>query len=299
MAQAPQKNIILGLSLRLISIAALAVMFAFVKLAAAEGVHVVESLFWRQMTGLPVVVLWLWWMGNLADIRTGRPGAHALRMLLGISAMMLNFLAMTLLPLADASAIGFAVPIFATVLAALLLGEPTGRYRWGAVILGFAGVLLVVQPGNSTILPIGAAVAIAGAVVTAAVTIQLRRLTRTEPTGAIVFWFSLSSLLPLGIAMLFLGNSHEGVALAYIAGLSLSGAIAQILITASLRYAPVAAALTMDYSAILWSTLLGFFIFGDIPGLSVFVGAPVIIAAGIIILWREHHLSQQREYLPE
>ena len=299
MDQPPQKNIILGLSLRLLSIVALAVMFALVKLAAAEGVHVVEALFWRQLAGLPVVILWLWWMGNLSDIRTGRPGAHALRMFLGISAMMLNFLAMTLLPLADASAIGFAVPIFATVLAALLLREPTGRYRWGAILLGFVGILVVLQPGNSGILPIGGAVAIAGAVVTAAVTIQLRRLTQTEPTGAIVFWFSLSSLIPLGIAMLFFGKLHDGIAIAYLAGLSLSGAIAQILITASLRFAPVAAALTMDYTAILWSTLLGFVIFGDIPGLSVFLGTPVIIAAGLIILWREHQLSRQRPYLPE
>jgi drug/metabolite transporter (DMT)-like permease len=299
MAQAPQKNIILGLTLRLVAIVALAVMFALVKLAAAAGVHVIESLFWRQVAGLPVVILWLWWMGSLSDIRTGRLGAHALRMFLGISAMMLNFLAMTLLPMAEASAIGFAVPIFATILAALLLKEPTGRYRWGAIFLGFAGILLVVQPGHNQILLIGAAVAIAGAIVTAAVTIQLRRLTRTEPTGAIVFWFSLSSLIPLGIAMLFFGKSHDGVAIAYIAGLSLAGAVAQILLTASLRHAPVAAALTMDYTAILWSTLLGFFIFGDIPGLSVFIGTPVIIIAGIIILWREHHLSQQREYLPE
>lgn len=299
MDQAPQKNIILGLTLRLIAIVALAVMFALVKLAAAAGVHVVESLFWRQMTGLPVVILWLWWMGSLSDIRTGRPVAHALRMFLGISAMMLNFLAMTLLPMADASAIGFAVPIFATILAALLLKEPTGRYRWSAILLGFAGILLVVQPGHNGILLIGGTVAIAGAVVTAGVTIQLRRLTRTEPTGAIVFWFSLSSLIPLGIAMLFVGQAHDGVAIAYIAGLSLAGAVAQILLTASLRHAPVAAALTMDYTAILWSTLLGFFIFGDIPGLSVFIGTPIIIVAGIIILWREHYVSRQREYLPE
>ena len=169
----------------------------------------------------------------------------------------------------------------------------------GLLILGFAGILLVVQPGHNGILLIGGTVAIAGAIVTAGVTIQLRRLTRTEPTGAIVFWFSLSSLIPLGIAMLFVGQSHDGVAIAYIAGLSLAGAVAQILLTASLRHAPVAAALTMDYTAILWSTLLGFFIFGDIPGLSVFIGTPIIIVAGIIILWREHYVSRQREYLPE
>ncbi len=293
MAPANPKNVTLGIALRLGSILALAVMFAFVKLAAQEGVHVIESLFWRQFAGLPVVIAWLWWMGSLQDIRTQRPGGHALRMFLGISGMGLNYLAMTLLPMAEASTIGFAVPIFATMLAALLLGEPTGRYRWSAILLGFAGVVLAVQPGGSTIPATGALIAVAGAIMTAAVTIQIRRLALVETTGAIVFWFSLSSLVPLGIAMLFLGSAHDNVAIFYIAGLSFAGAIAQILLTASLRHAPVAAALTMDYSALIWSALLGFFIFGDIPGVSVFVGAPVIIAAGMIILWREHYLNRQ------
>ena len=292
MTVADSKSTMLGLALRLGSMIAIAIMFAFVKLAAEEGVHVVESLFWRQLAGLPVVIAWLWWMGNLSELKVQRPGGHALRMILGIGGMGLNYLAMTMLPMAEASTIGFAVPIFATVLAALLLGEPTGKYRWGAIALGFAGVLLAIQPGGSSINPAGAIVAIAGAVMTAGVTIQIRRMALTEPTGAIVFWFSLSSMVPLGIGMLFFAGNHGSLAMAYIAGLSLAGAIAQILLTSALRHAPVAAALTMDYSALIWSVLLGIFIFGDIPGLSVFLGAPVIIAAGLIILWREHYLAQ-------
>jgi len=287
------KNTLLGLALRLGSMIALAIMFAFVKLAAEQGVHVVESLFWRQLAGLPVVVGWLWWMGKLAELKVQRPGGHALRMVLGIGGMGLNYLAMTMLPMAEASTISFAVPIFATVLAAILLGEPTGKYRWGAIMLGFVGVLLAIQPGIGSINSAGATVAIMGAIMTAGVTIQIRRMALTEPTGAIVFWFSLSSMLPLGIAMLFFAESHGNLAITYIAGLSLAGAIAQILLTSALRHAPVAAALTMDYSALIWSILLGIFIFGDIPGLSVFLGAPIIIAAGLIILWREHYLAQQ------
>lgn len=285
---------LLGIGLRLAAMAMLGVMFALVKLAGAHGVHVSESLFYRQLAGLPIAIIWLWWTGALASIRTARPMQHGLRMVLGVSAMTLNFSAMLLLPMAEATTFGFAAQIFATILAALLLREPTGRYRWGAVALGFAGVLVALQPGGGALPPEGAAVALGGALITGCVIIQLRRMAQTEPAGAIVFWFSLTSLVPLGVAVAIFGRNHDLASWAIIAGLSLAGAIAQILLTASLRHASVAAIMTMDYSALLWSALMGFALFGDIPGHSVWLGAPLIIGAGIIIARREQHLARKR-----
>ncbi|MEP7348757.1 MAG: DMT family transporter [Sphingorhabdus sp.] len=285
---------LLGIMLRLAAMAMLGVMFALVKMAGNRGVHVSESLFWRQLAGLPVVMLWLWWTNNLGSIRTKRPMAHALRTGLGLTSMCLNFLAMMLLPMAAATTIGFAMPIFATMLAALLLGEATGRYRWAAIFLGFIGVLVAVQPGQGAIHGPGALVAISGALLTACVAIQLRRMSKEESTGAIVFWFSLCSLPPLGIAMLFFGRSHDGATWLVIAGLAAAGAIAQILLTAAMRHASVAAILTMDYSGLIWSILFGYLLFDDIPGIGIFLGAPIIIAAGLIIAWREQHLARQR-----
>ena len=126
-------------------------MFALVKLASTRGVHVVESLFYRQI-GSALCAIGLVAAGpGFASLRTKRVGAHVGRMALGLVAMALNFLAMILLPLAEATAIGFTVPIFSTVLAALLLAEPTGRWRWGAVAAGFVGVLLIVQPGSGEV----------------------------------------------------------------------------------------------------------------------------------------------------
>lgn len=285
---------LLGIVLRLAAMAILGVMFALVKLAGEHGVHVTESLFYRQLAGLPVAVAWLWWTGALASIRTTKPMQHGLRMILGVSAMALNFSAMLLLPMAEATTFGFAAQIFATILAALLLREPTGRYRWGAVALGFVGVLIALQPGGGVIPLRGALVALGGALMTACVIIQLRRMAQTEPAGAIVFWFSLTSLLPLGIAVALFGKSHDAETWAILAGLSLSGAVAQILLTASLRHTSVAAIMTMDYSALLWSTLMGFAVFGDIPGHSVWLGAPLIVGAGLIIAWREQYLARRR-----
>jgi drug/metabolite transporter (DMT)-like permease len=283
----------LGLACRLAAMASLGVMFVLVKLAGQHEVHVVESMFWRQAAGLPIVLVWLWWTGGLASLQTERPMAHGVRMLLGLSGMMLNFSAMLLLPMAEATTIGFATPIFATMLAALLLAEPTGRYRWGAVVVGFVGVMLAIQPDGSTVPAIGTGAALIGALFTAGVTIQMRQMARTESPGAIVFWFSLTSLLPLGIAMLFFVQAHDATGWILLFGLSIAGAISQIFLTTSLRFAPVAAVMTMDYSALLWSILYGWLFFGDIPSHSVWLGAPIIIAAGVFIVWREHHLARQ------
>lgn len=284
----------LGIALRLGAVLVIGIMFLLVKLAGNHGVHVAESLFWRQLAGLPVAVAWLWWTNDLASIRTERAGGHALRMILGIGAMGLNFTSMILLPMADATTFGFATQIFATILAAIFLAEPTGKYRWGAVVMGFVGILVALRPGGGSINETGAVVALLGALLTGCTVIQLRRLTRTETPGAIVFWFSLTSIVPLGIAQLFLAKTHDAETWAIIGGLSLAGAVGQILLTASLRYASVATIMTIDYSSLLWSALLGYLVFADVPGLSVLQGAPLIIGAGLVIAWREQYLARQR-----
>lgn len=281
----------LGIMLRLAAIAMLGIMFALVKLANEHGIHLVETLFWRQLAGLPVVILWLWSIGKLRDIRSTNPLAHALRGILGLTSMALNFTAMMLLPMAEATTISFATPVFATVFAAILLGEPTGRYRWGAVALGFVGVLLAVQP-SAGLAGVGPWVALAGALLTACVLIQIRRMSRSESAGAIVFWFSLSTLLPLGILMVFFARDHDFIGWSIITGLAATGAVAQILLTTAMREASVAAITTMDYTGLIWSIMFGYLVFDNIPGPSTWLGAPIIIAAGLIIIWREHSLMK-------
>lgn len=284
---------LLGIALRLLTAILLAIMFALVKLAATRGVHVVESLFYRQI-GSVVCATGLVLAGpGLASLRTRRIGAHVGRMALGLVAMGLNFLAMILLPLAEATAIGFTVPIFATILAALLLGEMTGLWRWAAVAAGFIGVLVIVQPGPGGVPVDGALVALAGALLTAAVTIVIRRLGATERASTTVFWFAASSLVPLGLLMFHFGRAHEGATFAILAAMALAGGLAQLTLTAALRVAPVAVVMPMDYTSLLWATLLGLWLFAELPSASVWIGAPVIIASGLVIVWREHHLARR------
>lgn len=281
-----------GIALRLLTALLLALMFALVKLASDHGVQLVESLFYRQIGSVVCATLLVMSGPGLASLRTRRVGAHVARMMVGMCAMAMNFSAMILLPLAEATAIGFSVPIFATILAALLLGETVGKWRWSAVAAGFAGVILIVQPGSGAVPLLGASVAMLAALLTAAVTIMIRRLGATEKATTTVFWFAASSLVPVGILMLWFARAHDPATWGIIAAMALAGGLAQITLTASLRLAPVAVVMPMDYTSLVWATLLGAWLWSQWPTLWVWVGAPLIIASGLVIVWREHRLAK-------
>ncbi|HLO21340.1 MAG TPA: DMT family transporter [Sphingomicrobium sp.] len=282
-----------GIALRLLTALLLAIMFALVKLASTRGVNVVESLFYRQC-GSALCATGLVAVGpGFASLRTQRVWAHVGRMALGLGAMGSNFLAFILLPLAEATTIGFSVPIFSVILAAVVLDEPTGKWRWGAVAAGFAGVLLIVQPGSGDVPLFGASVALVAALMTASVTIVIRRLGATERAATTVFWFALSSLVPLGLAMLIFGRPHDGATWMMLAGLAVAGGLAQLTLTGALRLAPVGLVMPMDYTSLLWALLLGSWIFGEIPTPWIWIGAPIIITSGLVIVWREQRLHRR------
>jgi drug/metabolite transporter (DMT)-like permease len=130
------------------------------------------------------------------------------------------------------------------------------------------------------------------ALTTASVTIAIRRLGATEAAATTVFWFGFSSLVPLGIAMLFVARPHDAQIFAIIAGFSIVGGVAQLLLTGSLRLAPVALVMPMDYVSLIWASLLGWFVFAQLPSHWTVVGVPIVIAAGLVILWRERYLRR-------
>ncbi len=282
-----------GVALRLVTALLLAVMFALVKLASTRGVSVIECLFYRQCGSALCATGFVTLGPGFETLRTKRVWAHVGRMALGVGAMGLNFIAFILLPLAEATTIGFSVPIFAVVLAALVLGEPTGKWRWGAVAVGFAGVLVIVQPGSGEVPLFGASVALTAAFLTASVTIVIRRLGKTERAATTVFWFAVSSLIPLGVAMLWLLRLGLRPERAMLAGIALAGGLAQLTLTGALRLAPVALVMPMDYTSLLWAVLLGSWLFGELPSPWTWIGAPIIIASGLVIVWREHRLRRR------
>ncbi|MEC3950113.1 DMT family transporter [Sphingobium sp. HWE2-09] len=276
------------MGLRLIAVLCLSVMFVTVRVASEHGVHVVESLFYRQLLALPMILIWVALAGGLRTVRTRRIGVHASRMMLGLTGMLLNFLSYILLPPAEAATIGFTMPIFGTILSALILREATGIHRWAAVLVGFLGVLVIVRPDAGHFPMQGVAVAIAAALVTASVSLVLRELGRTEAAGVVVFWFTVLSMIPLGIAMPFVAQAHDALTWGLLLVIGLFGGIAQLCLTAALRWAPVSVVLPMDYTTIIWTTLLGVAIGENWPMATTWAGAALIVASGLYIAWREH-----------
>jgi drug/metabolite transporter (DMT)-like permease len=166
--------------------------------------------------------------------------------------------------------------------------------------VGFIGVLIVVQPGGSHIPALGAAVGLAAAIMIGLISIQIRDLTKTEPSVTIVFWFAFLSLPPLALFLPWFMTSHDGYEWMLLMAIGTAGGIGQIGLTAALRHAPVSTVVGMDYSSLIWAALAGWLIWDRLPSPSTWIGAPVIIASGLYIVWREHQLSiiRNQEFTP-
>jgi drug/metabolite transporter (DMT)-like permease len=261
-------------------------MSALLKGASTRGVATTEMIFYRNAWALIVVGPWISLGPGWSAIRTRAPLAHLTRSTIGLISMLLTFGALALLPLGEATTLTYAAPILATVLSGLILAEKIGPRRWGAVALGFVGVILVARPGDD-VTPVGLLVGIAAAIGQAAVMITVRQISRTEQTAAIVFWFTVLTTVA-GAAMLpFFGRSHDLVTYAMLACAGLLGGVGQLSMTASLRFAPVSVVVPLDYLQIVWGILIGWFVFLAPPTPLMLAGAALIAAGGIYTAYRE------------
>ncbi|HWK42936.1 MAG TPA: DMT family transporter [Croceibacterium sp.] len=283
----------LALAIRLGAIGALATMSALIKLASDHEIHLLEIMFWRQFITLPIALAWVMATTGIHALATKRPGTHLIRGMYGSIGMVLNFGAVILLPLAEATTMGFTAPIWAVILSTLLLKEKVGIWRWSAVALGFAGVLVIAQPGGGHIPLFGALVGLGGAFMVALISIQIADLNRTEKPLTIVFYFALFSAPLTALALPFVGTRHDPFEWALLIGIGLTGALGQLLLTAALRFGAVASVIVMDYSALFWATLYGWLLFGSLPTASTWLGVPLIVVAGLVIAWREHVLARR------
>jgi len=293
MAAPSPDRLLLAVTLRLISVALFASMNALIKLSEARGATLGEILFFRQFGAACLMMVVLVSGPGLATVRTARFGAHLLRACMGLTAMTFTFTAILMLPLAESTTIGFTMPIFATILGAVILREPTGWHRWAAVVTGFIGVLIVTQPGSGHFPILGALSGLIAAMTTASVSILLRQIARTENTTTTVFWFSTLSLVPLGIVYAFVWQPHAPIVWMLLMGVGLVGGVAQLAMTGAIRFGPVSVVVPMDYSSLLWATLYGWLLFDMLPTPATWIGAPIIIASGLYIVWRENVRRQQ------
>lgn len=284
----PVQKPLYALGLRLLATMVLATLVMTVKYTVEAGVAFPEVLFWRQVPSVVLILTWLMLRGEVHRLKTTRLPDHARRAVLGMTGMFFTFGAPVLLPLAVATTFGFTTPVFAVILSALLLKEQVGPVRWLAVALGFAGVVVIAQPGHAAIPAFGAAVGLGAGFMVALISIQVRDLGRTEESLSIVFWFALISAPILALGLPFYASAHTPWQWFLLLGGGFLGLVGQLLLTASLRYGQVASVIVMDYSALVWATLYGWLIWAELPPASIWLGAPLIIAAGAVIAWREH-----------
>ncbi len=284
----------MALFLRILGVAALSTTIMFVKLCGEKGIHLTEIMFWRQFVTIPIAGLWLWGSRSLGTLRTNRFPAHLRRAFFGMCAMTFVFWSVQLLPLAEAQTLSFTGPFWATLLAMILLKEKVGPWRWSALGLGFMGILIITQPGSAHIPLLGIAVGLIAAFLVALLSIMIKELNRTERPLAIVFWFSVLSSPMMALFLPFTMVPHDAEAWGLLLAMGLSGAAGQVLLTLALRYGAVSAVIVMDYTGLVWATLYGWLIWDQFPTSATWLGMPLIVAAGLIISWREHRLARER-----
>ena len=305
-------NLLKAILLKLGSAFVFAVMSTLVRWLG-ERYPVGQIVFFRSAFAiLPVLLIYAWRNELASAVRTTRLRGHFGRGMVSVGGMFFNFSALARLPIVDATAIQFSSPLMTVALSAVFLNERVRLYRWGAVVVGFIGILVMLVPhfdpsryaaaaGAATTL--GIVFAIAGAVCNAGAVIQTRRLTESETTSSIVFFFSLIcataglATWPLGalvpswsIEWLLPTWPHLGLLIAT----GLCGGIAHLLLTESYRLAPASLIAPFDYTSMLWAGVLGYLVFGEVPTVFVFIGAAIIAGAGLYVIWRERQLSLQR-----
>jgi len=290
----PVESRALGITLRIGATTCFAFMAAMIKLGFEAGVSTPELAFYRFAFGLPPLLAWIAWSGNFGAWRTERPMAHVWRGVVGLATMVTAFSSLAYLPLAESTTIGFAAPLFAVMLSALVLKEKVGLHRWSAVAIGFLGVVLVMRPEGSDIPAIGLALAVLAAFGVGVVTITIRRIGLTEHPQTTVLWFSLFSMAVLALLLPFHARTHDPSTWAILLALGLFGGMGQIFLTSSLRFAPVSVVVPFDYAQLLWAVLLGALIFGDEPPGTTWAGAAAIVASGLYTLYREHRLGREK-----
>jgi drug/metabolite transporter (DMT)-like permease len=258
----------------------------------AKGYSPLQIGFLRYIVGFFIAAGIAQRNGGLGTLRTRRLAGHLLRSGLNIVTMLTFYYALQLIPLADAIAIGFAAPLFTTAFSGPLLKEKVGIRRWSAVALGFCGVLLIVQPGAHGI-NFGAMLALVSSLCWSLTQISSRQLSGTEPSHTILFYYSVAIIVVLGAAMPKVWVTPQGLDWLWFLVCGIAGSFGQFCYNQAFRYGEASMVSPLDYTGLVWATLMGFVVFGDLPTKFILGGAVVIIGSSFYIARREAMLAKR------
>lgn len=279
-----------GVAFMLVSTLLFAAMHGSIRHVAAGGIHPFEIAFFRNLFALLVVLPWFVRHG-LGPLRTRRIGLHALRAVFNIVAMLSFFYALTVAPLAEVTALGFTAPIFATVLAVLVLGEVVGVRRWGAVVVGFVGTVIILRPGFETI-GLGQSLTLLSSLAWAWALMVIKVLSRTDSSVTIVTWMALSMIPLSAVPAAFVWHWPDGGQLLWLVLIGLLGGSGQYCVAEALRRSDAGLVMPVDFCKLLWVSVIAWLAFGEVADLYTWLGGAVIFASTVYIAYRERAVTR-------
>jgi drug/metabolite transporter (DMT)-like permease len=251
-----------------------------------------QVLLIRSGAALIALLPFLWMWGRASIISRDRPGLQALRVVFSTAEVFCFYSAVYFLPLADVMTFWLAAPIYVAALSPFLLGERVGWRRWTSIVVGFIGVVIVLNPSAAT-LTLPALISIVGSLTFALMMLTGRMLRRT-PDTALVFWQIIGALVA-GLVLAPWGwVNPSGFDWMLLGLLGIIAMTAHVLINRSLKLADAATVAPFQYTLLLWAVIFGYFFFGDIPRWNMLIGAAIIVGAGLYIFFREQRLKKAR-----
>lgn len=288
-----EKNNLQGIIFLCVGIFALTMMDATAKWLVHADYEVVQILALRGWLITIALLIWSVFNGGpRKQLYTKRLKHHTMRTVIGYFAPFCFFTALQTMPLADATVIFFAAPFVMTALSVPLFKEHVGWHRWAAIAVGFCGVLIILQPGAEGFQPM-ALVVLVGCLFYSSATLAVRWLGSTESTFKIVFYFNFGVALFSSIFLPFVWvpmTLQDLGVLGAMACLSLCG---HIFITRAFNTGQVGVIAPFEYTALIWTLIIGYLVWDELPVGRVWLGAAVIVGSGLYIIHRERRLRQR------
>jgi drug/metabolite transporter (DMT)-like permease len=264
---------------------------AMIRLLSTQ-VESVQTAFFRAVISvillLPMIVA-----GRVKPWRSKRIIGHFWRTAMGTGSMVLGFYAVSMLPLADATAIAFSQPLFSVVVAALVLGEKVRWRRWSATVIGFAGVLIMVRPGEGS-LQLGALVALANAAAVSISILLVRRLSDSETPLMILTQFAIFSTILLTVPAILVWRWPDLWGWVLAVGIAVSATVGQYFWVQAFKAGEMSAVAPFEYMRLPFAVFVGWLIWGEMPVIWTYVGASIVIGSALYIAHREHQLARER-----
>ena len=283
-----QTPVMRGIVLMCLSTISFSIMHGLVRFVS-EVLPPFQIAFFRNIFGLafllPILI-----RSRFSILRTKKIGLHILRGIINLAVMLMFFTALSITPLAKVTALSFTAPIFMAVLAVLVLGERFRIYRWAAIFSGFIGMLIILRPGLIAV-DIGALLVTAGAALWAVAMIIIKIQSRTESSVTIVAYMGIFLGIFSIIPAYFVWQPFGLQTLGLMVLIGLSGTVAQMAISQSLKETDPTATMPFDFLKIIWTTIIGVWFFAEVPDIFTWVGAIVIFSSGLFIAVRERSKS--------